>query len=549
MGRMSHSIYVKVFLVILLLVLPLNVSALLESNKALLMTLNQVCQSQQNLADIRMSELADRMKAATSLMHYFITEDADCIEMCNQEIGQYSYNSAKMKFYVKLKNMVSMTDGADGYIYYMQDADEYLAYGSSKEINSIQEIVRQEIVQQPEGSQKMVGWHLFIWDDVEYLVYCFFQNQVVYGAWMNLSGLREQLCREIGYRNIRVSFAEERMPADYRALTVTSHAKNIWLGIQLDSQEVYKGLSMYQKGIWVLMFLFILIIPVLYVVLKGMVLQPLEVMNKAHRELQGGNQDYRITERGRAIEYEEAFQGFNRMADNLKTFRILAYEREIARQKMELQNLQLQIRPHFLLNTFNLIHVLAMQKNTDSIQNIILYLSNYFRYIFRSGKELELFSKEFELIQGYIEMASIRYHGRVEFDFELEPEIMFVRIPPLLIHNFVENAVKYGMKEGCVLHISLMGEYRDKTVFFSVLDDGNGMDEDILESNRKMLRGERESENSGAHLGLYNSYRRLKYFYGEEAGISVESQLGEMTLFKISFPYNMEVENDTSDCE
>lgn len=63
---------------------------------------------------------------------------------------------------------------------------------------------------------------------------------------------------------------------------------------------------------------------------------------------------------------------------------------------MELKNLQLQIHPHFLLNTFNLVYTLAQRKETGAIQDIVIYLSEYFRYIFRSGKSLELFPERTE---------------------------------------------------------------------------------------------------------------------------------------------------------
>ena len=221
----------------------------------------------------------------------------------------------------------------------------------------------------------------------------------------------------------------------------------------------------------------------------------------------------------------------------------------MTKQKIELRNLQLQIRPHFLLNTFNLIFSLAQRKETGMIQETVIYLSEYFRYIFRSDKDLELFGKELQMIKGYIRTAAIRYSGRVEAEYEIDPELEFVRTPPLLIHNFVENAVKYGVKQKEVLHIHLEGIYDEGTILFRIQDDGNGMPPEMLERNRSIFSGELEPQNASEHLGLYNSLKRLKYFYGEEAQIMVESENGEGTCFTIIFPYELEVDDESFDCE
>lgn len=351
---------------------------------------------------------------------------------------------------------------------------------------------------------------------------------------------------EIDYDKVSVIYSENSdIEEDKNLIFVKASSNNIFLYIGLDKKEILEGISIYQRILQVMVAVYLIAIPLLYVFLRYLLLNPLSRINFAHRQIQNGNQSYRIKEKGNSLEYEEAYQSFNLMVDKLHSYKIEVYEKEIARQKMELRNLQLQIRPHFLLNTFNLIYTLVRRKDNDSVQDIIIYLSNYFRYIFRSEKELELFSKEMEVINGFIKLASIRYKDMIEADFDLDPEIEFVRMPPLLIHNFIENAVKYGLQEGKVLHISLRGEYEDKRVTFYIIDDGNGMDEQTLDKNKRILRGELELEKQNSHMGLYNSYKRLRYFFGESAKIEVESEEGIMTSFMIQFSYNMEVEDES----
>lgn len=91
----------------------------------------------------------------------------------------------------------------------------------------------------------------------------------------------------------------------------------------------------------------------------------------------------------------------------------------------------------------------------------------------------------------------------------------------------------------------MRGEYDDRIVTFYIIDDGNGMDEETLERNRRILNGELEPENQNSHMGVFNSFKRLKYFYGENTKIEVESEPGVMTSFMIQFPYDVEVEDES----
>lgn len=546
-GVAFSSASIKVIAIIIILVLPLNIIALSEASASINTTLEQVRMAEQNMADIYMANMNMRMKNANLLFYYFITEDSNCIRMIQQKEAGYVYNSAKLKFYTSLRRMADMTDGADGYFYYMRKMDDFLIYGTSAEVSKIKGQIEETIsAETNENEQKRWGWHIYEWGENQYLVYFFSKNAVTYGAWLNLEKISTEIRSGIEYDKVSVIFSEAvDIKQDKNLISVTSSLKNTYLHIIMDRSEILKGVSVYQRILQIMVAIYLIAIPLLYVFLQYLLLYPLSRINYAHRQIQNGNQNYRIEEKGNSREYEEAFRSFNLMADKLHSYRIEAYEKEIAAQKMELRNLQLQIRPHFLLNTFNLIYTLVQRKDNDSVQDIIIYLSDYFRYVFRSEKEKELFTKEMEIIRGYIKMVSIRYQYMIEVDFDFDPEIEFVRMPPLLIHNFIENAVKYGIKEGEMLHISLRGEYDDKIVTFYIIDDGNGMDEETLEKNRRILSGELELENQNSHIGLFNSYKRLRYFYGENAKIEVESELGVMTSFMIQFPYNVEVEDES----
>ena len=287
-----------------------------------------------------------------------------------------------------------------------------------------------------------------------------------------------------------------------------------------------------------------LLIPILYALIQRLLLHPLRVLNQAQKRLRNGDLDCRITEKANSIEYEHSFQSFNKMADRIQDLKIEVYEKELDRKQMELSNLQLQIRPHFLMNMFNLLYSFAQIENYQSIQKLALYLSDYFRHIFQNGKDLQPFEREFMLIQKYLEISELRYPDWFEVVYDVDPEALEVEVPPLLIHNFVENIFKHVMNYEQKLHIRLEAYVDGEEAVFTVSDDGPGMAPEMVENiNNGVFPHEKEGR---IHVGIANSYRRIHYFYGDRGKLSVESMPGEGTCFQIIIP--READDELTDC-
>ena len=319
---------------------------------------------------------------------------------------------------------------------------------------------------------------------------------------------------------------------------------NLLIQLVVPKSEAYFRLPWIQLLCIVLMILYVLLIPVLILNLDRLVVQPLKAIRDAMILLKGGDQDYRIPYRKASEEFLVIDETFNDMADRLKTLKIENYEKELARQRMELRNLQLQIRPHFLMNMFNLLYSFAQIENYQSIQKLALYLSDYFRHIFQNGKDLQPFEREFMLIQKYLEISELRYPDWFEVVYDVDPEALEVEVPPLLIHNFVENIFKHVMNYEQKLHIRLEAYVDGEEAVFTVSDDGPGMAPEMVENiNNGVFPHEKEGR---IHVGIANSYRRIHYFYGDRGKLSVESMPGEGTCFQIIIP--READDELTDC-
>ena len=103
-----------------------------------------------------------------------------------------------------------------------------------------------------------------------------------------------------------------------------------------------------------------------------------------------------------------------------------------------------QVNPHFLFNTLNSIHSLALQKS-DKTSDAIVMLSGIMRYSFNEGSwEKAELSKELNYITGYLALQQLRITDEVTVKITINNQQTGQTIVPFLLIPFVENAFKYG---------------------------------------------------------------------------------------------------------
>lgn len=124
----------------------------------------------------------------------------------------------------------------------------------------------------------------------------------------------------------------------------------------------------------------------------------------------------------------------------------------------ELKFLKGQIQPHFLFNTLNNLYALTLSKS-DLAPVVVLKLSELLDFIlYQSNQSSIPISKEIELIEGFIELETLRYRDKVAVDFKYEVPDNNIQIPPLLLLPLVENAFKHGVSgsiEEAIIKIDL----------------------------------------------------------------------------------------------
>lgn len=231
----------------------------------------------------------------------------------------------------------------------------------------------------------------------------------------------------------------------------------------------------------------------------------------------------------RFYEIREVNETLSAMVRELKEQRILTYEETIQKNQAKMQYLQLQLKPHFYLNGLKLLNVLAMEQQTDQMQELIMDLSGHIRYLLQNEREIVPLSMELDFVRNYVDLQKHMSDRLVNCEITADDEVMDWMVPTLIVQTFVENSVKYARvgRSGTHLQIRITasclptedGNYLD----IIVQDNGHGYPEEILqEINGAILEG-------NISVGINNIKRRCLFLYGDKVEYSFSNYEGALS--------------------
>ena len=166
--------------------------------------------------------------------------------------------------------------------------------------------------------------------------------------------------------------------------------------------------------------------------------------------------------------------------------------------KMKLKYLKTQIQPHFFFNTLNNLYALSLE-SSKKVPDVIIKLSKLMEYVLYDIEDTKFVPliKEIDYIQNYIEIEKLRFEN-VEVSINLESNIDEVKVPPLLLISFLENAFKHGGINNDNLKIKINCKIIDGSILhFEILNNF------VLSQGFKEKKG----------IGLTNTKKRLKLIF------------------------------------
>ena len=195
---------------------------------------------------------------------------------------------------------------------------------------------------------------------------------------------------------------------------------------------------------------------------------------------------------------------------------------------MELKALQSQINPHFL---FNIINTMASLVRTDPNKARIMLreFAVFYRQTLENSSDLIPLSREIEQTVRYLSLEQARFgEDRLAVEVNVDDDVRAMLVPAFMVQPLVENSVKHAMPAEGKLTISITGEMDGDDVYLHVSDDGIGMSEDAV---RNIMNPKSQT---GLGIAVKNVNDRLRGYYGEEAYMKIESELGvgtQVTLY------------------
>jgi signal transduction histidine kinase len=383
-----------------------------------------------------------------------------------------------------------------------------------------------------------------------------------YGGFVELGALLDELGASLGYERSGVALrgvaagadsadgavygavygaADGADPASRRgegadglaSVQVYSDRLGLVLEIEADELEIFGNLPLFRRAMLAAALASFVAIPLLYVWLGRILIRPLRRIASALNRMENGDREYRIAKRGCASEFMYINQSFNAMADQISRLEIEGLERELERQKIELRNFQLQVRPHFLLNSFSAIYSLAQTGDFSGIQKTALFLSRYFRSLFAGRGGLQTVEKELALVAEYLDVSKIRYEGSFDVSIDADEDVGRAPVPVLAIHNFVENIIKYAVDVDGRIHIRIAGRAEGGVGIVEISDDGPGIGAAELEAIRA---GKPVEKADGLHVGIWTSIYRVRTLCKDGADIIVDSAPGKGTKITVKLP-------------
>lgn len=241
-----------------------------------------------------------------------------------------------------------------------------------------------------------------------------------------------------------------------------------------------------------------------------------------------------------ADDLQAMIDGIQKLMTSLVRENVQKEKLHTRQREVEFKMLANQINPHFLYNTLETIRMTARVNGQPDIEELTKMLAKILRRNIQAGETLQTVESEMQLIEYYLKIQDYRFHDRISYYVEIEDaeRVGKMKIMPLLIQPFVENSFGHGLEgmdaDGRISITARADEY----LWIVVSDNGHGMSSEQLEEIRESLKNLDELDRT--HIGICNVHQRIRYRYGDEYGVSIESGEGKGTTVTIKIPINAE---------
>ncbi|SHN56844.1 two-component system, sensor histidine kinase YesM [Paenibacillus sp. ov031] len=305
-----------------------------------------------------------------------------------------------------------------------------------------------------------------------------------------------------------------------------------WSVVSVISQAKYQQ----EKNQWLLQILLVALFFLGFTVflawlLWKMVYKPLGLF---HSQINGMSQNPQTTgsqTRTQIPEFDFLLGEFSNMQHQIGDLFKEVQQKEKIRADLEVEKLLYQINPHFLMNTLDTVHWLAVMNGQGEIDKLVQSLNKLLYYNLGKLGQVSTMEEEIDALRQYLTLQQIRYDFEFDVRISADEQVLQIPVPRFILQPLVENSLYHGLSDEGFIQIEVT---RKETLNIMIQDNGAGMTEEAIE--RLLNNRVAEHQKVGMGIGLNYVHRMLKAQYGEQAQLVIESELGTGTSILLILP-------------
>lgn len=303
--------------------------------------------------------------------------------------------------------------------------------------------------------------------------------------------------------------------------------------LQIVTDNIYlSNLAIYR---WILILLTIITVGMIILfsaMIYRTIQKPIVKLLSAIEQVRKGIFSTRVTYRC-SNELQLLIDGFNHMLDSIEMLMEKVYKQEILTRRAELKQLQAQIDPHFLFNSFFMLKTMLKCGYLEEADQFIQHLGSYYQYVTHNENEHATLEEELEHAIAYSNIQMMRFKRSFEVQFgTLASEWRDKQVPRLILQPFIENTIEHGIKNNrkkTLVQVSF--ENHESVLIIRISDTGGAISAEQVEKMNALL----QDENSLS--AVVNIHHRLRIMYGTQSGVRFElnQDKGLTAILEIDF--------------
>ncbi|WDQ30676.1 histidine kinase [Paenibacillus marchantiae] len=305
-----------------------------------------------------------------------------------------------------------------------------------------------------------------------------------------------------------------------------------WSVVSVISQAKYQQ----EKNQWLLQILLVALFFLGFTVflawlLWKMVYKPLGLF---HSQINGMSQNPQTAgsqTRTQIPEFDFLLGEFSNMQHQIGDLFKEVQQKEKIRADLEVEKLLYQINPHFLMNTLDTVHWLAVMNGQGEIDKLVQSLNKLLYYNLGKLGQVSTMEEEIDALRQYLILQQIRYDFEFDVRISADEQVLQIPVPRFILQPLVENSLYHGLSDEGFIQIEVT---RKETLNIMIQDNGAGMTEEAIE--RLLNNRVAEHQKVGMGIGLNYVHRMLKAQYGDQAQLVIESELGTGTSILLILP-------------